>query len=372
MVALVVTGNITKQVEAAMDAREPGPEGPGKGSPAAADSTNGARKLVRRLVWFVPVGAVVYVVLLAAGDVRESLDVLTGVNAWVVVAAVLAEVATVLTLARVYRASLRAVGDEMDYWQALETSMTAFTVTQVLPGGGAVAVVVATRRMIHFGARRAGAAAAAVLSGTLAMLTLGLLVSLALIFAVVTSSLPPTVLVATLLVVVMLAGIATVVLRAISSVAFGQRLVSLAKRWLSRLDVDFDSWGESLAQVAVNRPSARRLGAVMGWAAIKWSTDVAALWLLLAGLGEPLSVGVLFLTFGVAHFAVMIPISPGGLGLAEAGMSGTLVAAGVPASVAVPGVLGYRLLSYWLPLLAGIPQYLRGPALDAQADTGDG
>lgn len=67
--------------------------------------------------------------------------------------------------------------------------------------------------------------------------------------------------------------------------------------------------------------------------------------------------------FGLQHVAVLIPISPGGLGLVEAGMAGTFTALGVSGSVAVTAVLGYRIFSYWLPLLAGVPQYLRGPRL---------
>lgn len=53
----------------------------------------------------------------------------------------------------------------------------------------------------------------------------------------------------------------------------------------------------------------------------------------------------------------MIPVTPGGLGLVEASLSGFLVLAQVDASQAVLATLGYRLASYWLPLCAGPVAY---------------
>jgi uncharacterized protein (TIRG00374 family) len=48
-----------------------------------------------------------------------------------------------------------------------------------------------------------------------------------------------------------------------------------------------------------------------------------------------------------------VPLTPGGLGIVEAGMTGTLALAGVPAGAAAIATLAYRLASYWLPLPAG-------------------
>jgi hypothetical protein len=50
----------------------------------------------------------------------------------------------------------------------------------------------------------------------------------------------------------------------------------------------------------------------------------------------------------------MIPITPGGLGFVEAGLTTLLVLAGVSADQAVVGTLLYRLVSFWLPIPAGV------------------
>jgi uncharacterized protein (TIRG00374 family) len=47
-------------------------------------------------------------------------------------------------------------------------------------------------------------------------------------------------------------------------------------------------------------------------------------------------------------------LTPGGLGIVEAGMTGTLALIGVSAGAAALATLAYRLGSYWLQLPAGL------------------
>lgn len=54
----------------------------------------------------------------------------------------------------------------------------------------------------------------------------------------------------------------------------------------------------------------------------------------------------------------LLPVTPGGLGIVEASLTGLLVLAGVPAAKAVLSTLAYRLASYWLPTLGGPVAYL--------------
>jgi uncharacterized protein (TIRG00374 family) len=62
---------------------------------------------------------------------------------------------------------------------------------------------------------------------------------------------------------------------------------------------------------------------------------------------------LLLLAYAVAGVIGMIPITPGGLGIVEASLTGMLVLAGLPSGEALLATLVYRLASYWLPLLAG-------------------
>lgn len=49
----------------------------------------------------------------------------------------------------------------------------------------------------------------------------------------------------------------------------------------------------------------------------------------------------------------IVPITPGGLGFVETGLTGALVLAGVDANSAVVATLLYRLMSFWLPIPVG-------------------
>jgi uncharacterized protein (TIRG00374 family) len=62
---------------------------------------------------------------------------------------------------------------------------------------------------------------------------------------------------------------------------------------------------------------------------------------------------LLLLAYAVAGVVGMIPITPGGLGVVEASLTGMLILAGMGSGQALLATLVYRLASYWLPLLAG-------------------
>jgi uncharacterized protein (TIRG00374 family) len=62
---------------------------------------------------------------------------------------------------------------------------------------------------------------------------------------------------------------------------------------------------------------------------------------------------VILIAYAVAGIIGMIPVTPGGLELVEASLTGLLVLAQVDSSQAVLATLTYRLASYWLPLFAG-------------------
>jgi uncharacterized protein (TIRG00374 family) len=67
---------------------------------------------------------------------------------------------------------------------------------------------------------------------------------------------------------------------------------------------------------------------------------------------------LVLLAYAAAGIIALFPLTPGGLGIVEASLSGLLILAGVRPGYAVLATLAYRIASYWLPLLAGPPAYL--------------
>ncbi len=67
--------------------------------------------------------------------------------------------------------------------------------------------------------------------------------------------------------------------------------------------------------------------------------------------------GLVLLAFCAAQLLSQIPVTPGGLGFVEAGLTATLVLAGVDAADAVLATFIYRLFTYWLPLPVGLAAF---------------
>ena len=85
--------------------------------------------------------------------------------------------------------------------------------------------------------------------------------------------------------------------------------------------------------------------------------DYMALVAALVAAGARPRPSLVLLAYVAAVVLGSIPITPGGLGFVEAGLTATLVLAGVPGAQATLATLAYRLVSYWLPIGSGPVAY---------------
>lgn len=85
-----------------------------------------------------------------------------------------------------------------------------------------------------------------------------------------------------------------------------------------------------------------------------WLFDYFALVAALEATGSRPRLSLVLLAYAVAAVLAMIPITPGGVGFVEAGLVAMLTLAGVPGDEALLATLAYRIVSYWLPLPAGL------------------
>lgn len=101
----------------------------------------------------------------------------------------------------------------------------------------------------------------------------------------------------------------------------------------------------------------RRVRRALLGAAANWLLEAAALWCFLAALGRYTDPVVLFAAFGIANVVAALPLTPGGLGIIEAVPPLLLAGGGVTRGVAALAVIGWRLVSVWLPIPAGAAAY---------------
>lgn len=101
-----------------------------------------------------------------------------------------------------------------------------------------------------------------------------------------------------------------------------------------------------------------------------WLCDVFLAYLLLRGLGTPLSLPVAAFTAMAADLAVTVPVTPGAVGQFEAAFVGLLTLFAVPASQASLAVLLNRFISFWTFIIfSGLVTYASGLSR-VLADTG--
>lgn len=108
----------------------------------------------------------------------------------------------------------------------------------------------------------------------------------------------------------------------------------------------------SLAAAVLGRASQRReLALLTSIAVIVWVLYPLKVALAAYAAGVTIAPGVVIgATYG-AYFLGLLPLTPGGLGLYEAGMAGIFIAAGVPAADAALVTLISRIVTFWWPLL---------------------
>ncbi len=102
-------------------------------------------------------------------------------------------------------------------------------------------------------------------------------------------------------------------------------------------------------------------GTVGGMGLTNWLADAGVLAISLLAIGAPVPWHSLLLVYGLATAVGSLGITPGGIGLVEGTLCLGLVSSGLPASLALAAVLLYRLVSFWLVMVAGwlVLLYLR-------------
>ena len=147
------------------------------------------------------------------------------------------------------------------------------------------------------------------------------------------------------------------VLWLIAGAAFGVvgtfMLVPKARRWLgTSVRPRLIEVGHDLAELA-REP--KRLALIVLGCGSTTLASALALWVSVQAFGGDVSfVTVTVVTMVGGTLASAAP-TPGGVGAVEAALIGGLAAFGVPAAIAVPSVLLYRVLTCWIPVFVGWP-----------------
>ncbi len=323
-----------------------------------------AQRIATRVVLLLVTGLSLYLLLPSLVAVFGSWQSLLDMEPqWVAIALGFETLSFVATWA------LQRIALQTPSWFAVGTSQLASSALgRVIPGGMAAAGTLQFRMLVRAGVPpgRVGSALAA----TSGLLFAGLLALPVLALPAIIAGTPVE---HSLLHALWLGGVVFVLMLGAGSASFAfDRPLELVGHAIDRSLrlVRRPRSGPPLAEVLISERDVIRtvLGArikmavtaSVGKSLFDYLALVATLYAVHAKPDPPL----VLLAYVTGSFLGMIPLTPGGLGFVEAGLTGTLVLAGVDAGAAAAATLAYRLVSFWLPLpLGGVAYWLFGRRL---------
>lgn len=303
------------------------------------------RRLLRRLALAGVAAAMVVLVLLDARAAIGAARLLAHVRLGWLGVGVAAEAASLLSFGRLRRVLLCAAQATVRHRDAVvAVTLAGAALARVLPGGAASAGVWAYRQLRRRGTERSQALWVLLVAGALS--SLGLFVIIVVGVELGGSRRPSASLpwvAAALASVPVVIGAAGVALW--HCPPFRVRAQHLARHieggsragWRCGLVVR-GLW----VKVCLARLRPARWLAAWLWGIANWVFDGALLVTCMVALGGMVPWRGVVFAYGLSQIATSVPLTPGGLGVAEASLAGLLVADGVPGARALAIVLLYR------------------------------
>jgi uncharacterized protein (TIRG00374 family) len=299
-----------------------------------------------------------YLVIPKFAIADKNLHLLTHLNIIWLCAAILLEALALFTYALLTRRLLPEGSPGLGTLFRIDLATTA--VAHVVPGGSAGSAGLGYRLLTERGVLGRDTAFAMATQGLGSAVVLNIMLWISLVI-----SIPLAGAHAVYLVVALIGMLALLAMSAlVYSLTRGEESAARFVRWLGRRlpRVNADRLEASVRHMGVRLRDLWRNGGALreaiGWAAANWLLDAACLWCFLAALGRLMDPVLLFAAYGVANVVAVIPITPGGLGPVEAMAIFLISASGVPASIATLGVIGWRLVNFWLPIPIGAGCYI--------------
>lgn len=310
--------------------------------------------LRRSAFWLAVTGISLYLIAPSLFEVLDSWRGLERIDlVWFPVMALL-QIGSLACLWALQRMALRCPG----WVDVVESQLAGNALSKIAPAGGAVGAALQYRMLVEAGQER-GRAVAGITAVNLLTFAVVLALPVLVLPALLRGSVDRTLVEATVIGAVVFAFL---VGAGIAVLAFdrpleliGRAVQSVRNRLRRRCDPLLDLPGRLRRErdklLATLGPNWRQ--AVLATVG-RWAFDYATLLAALAAVGSTPRPALILLAFCAAQVLVQIPVTPGGLGFVEAGLTAMLALAGVPPGQAVLATFAYRLFAYWLQLPAGV------------------
>lgn len=250
-------------------------------------------------------------------------------------------------------------GGRPGFGTLLRIDVTVYGLSRVLPAAPATGGAMRLGLLTAAGVNRADALFVASIEGTGSALLLYLMLGVALMISLPLHGGSPLEIIAAVAgIALVCAALALIVLVARDGPGLRRAVERVARRVRADADRVVTALRREADHLRALAADPVRLVEAVGWGAANWLLDAAALWVVLAAAGHTADPLKLFVAYAVAGVLGVLPVTPGGVGIVEGVLVPTLVASGASTQAALVGVLGWRLISYWLPIPLGALTWL--------------
>ncbi len=325
------------------------------------------KKRWKLILNIVTVGALVVLCYIIRDQIMLTINNLTKVNAYALLLIIPIELLNYDAYTRMYRYLFNILGSKTSYKEMYKVALELNMVNHVFPSGGVSGFSYFSIRLKKLGISSGKATLVQTMKFILLFVSFQILLALGLIFLAIGGN-------ANSFILLIGGAIATLLLVVTVGSAF---LISSEKRINSfftyitvfinkaihvvrpkkpetisvvRVQAMFKELHENYQVLKVNY---RLLVGPALCALTANATEILAIYVVYIAFGHWVNPGAVILGYAVANFAGMISVLPGGVGIYEALMTGTMAAAGVPPAVTLPVTVMYRVVNIPLQLIPG-------------------
>jgi uncharacterized protein (TIRG00374 family) len=314
---------------------------------------------LRYLVPLILIGLAVHLLLPQVADLEKSGQVLKSMSRWLLLLAIILQIGSYVGSGLLLQGLVRLTGGQLSVGRGIIINLASSSIGVV--AAGIVGSSVATYNWIRAtGASAQGAGLAATLKSVFNNGLLLVLSIFGLIHLIVAHDLSSAQTTAFLFIVVLLLLIiGGLVWGAIRPEALAVRLNAMTDWWAKRRGktADPDVVARNVSQLHNSWIALRQKGwqlPLLG-SAVNIGFDILTIYALFFAAGQSISFGVLLTGYGLPLLLGKAGFLPGGVGIVEATMTAIYTSLGISADVVVVVILGYRLISFWIPILVGFP-----------------
>lgn len=333
-----------------------------------------ARKHWKLIVNLVTLVALVVLIYAVRKDIGDTFRNLAHVNAWALLLLIPVEFLNYHAQTRMYQRLFAIVGNKLSYKFLFKASLELNFVNHVFPSGGVTGLSYFTLRMRSGETLSSGKATfihimkialyfiafeIILLFGVLALSLMGRVNNIVILTA---GSLSTLMVVATLGFMYIIGSkqridsFFTGATRALNRMIRVVRPRQPETINISAAKKTFNDFHDSYLQI---RSNYQQLKVPFLYALLADATEIAAVYVVYIAFGEWVNIGAVILAYGVANFAGLISVLPGGVGIYEALMTTVLAATGIPPAVSLPVTVMYRILNTLIQVPPGYYLYQR-------------